>query len=98
MKIGFIGLGRMGGAIARRVLGAGHDLLVYNRTPEKAADFAKAGARVAGSVAGACQDRDVVITMLADDAALEQRSPLETGDWRHRCPGVRSIWPWALTA
>lgn len=72
MKIGFIGLGRMGAAIARRVLGAGHDLLVYNRTQEKAADFASAGGRAAGSVAGACEGRDVVITMLADDAALEQ--------------------------
>jgi 3-hydroxyisobutyrate dehydrogenase-like beta-hydroxyacid dehydrogenase len=72
MKIGFIGLGRMGQGMGQRLLGGGHDLLVYNRTPAKAADLAKAGARIAATVAGACQDRDVVITMVADDAALNE--------------------------
>jgi len=72
MKIGFIGLGRMGQGIAGRVLGAGHELLVYNRTPEKAAALAQAGATTATSVAAACAGREVVITMLADDRALEQ--------------------------
>ena len=71
MKIGFIGLGRMGQGIARRLLDAGHDLVVYNRTPEKAEELCRAGGRLAGSIALACADRDVVITMLADDAALE---------------------------
>ena len=72
MKIGFIGLGRMGQGVAGRVLQAGHELLVYNRTPEKAADLVKAGARIAASIAGACEGREVVITMLADDRALDQ--------------------------
>jgi 3-hydroxyisobutyrate dehydrogenase-like beta-hydroxyacid dehydrogenase len=72
MKIGFIGLGRMGQGIAGRVLGAGHELLVYNRTPEKAAALVQAGAKTATSVAAACAGREVVITMLADDRALEQ--------------------------
>jgi 3-hydroxyisobutyrate dehydrogenase-like beta-hydroxyacid dehydrogenase len=72
MKIGFIGLGRMGQGIAGRVLGAGHELLVYNRTPEKAAALVQAGATTATSVAAACAGREVVITMLADDRALEQ--------------------------
>ena len=72
MKIGFVGLGRMGQGIARRVLGGGHDLVVYNRTPDKTAEFAGAGARVASSIAGACEGREVVITMLADDAALDE--------------------------
>jgi 3-hydroxyisobutyrate dehydrogenase-like beta-hydroxyacid dehydrogenase len=72
MKVGFIGLGRMGQGIAGRVLGAGHELLVYNRTPEKAAELVKAGAKIAASVAAACAGREVVMTMLADDAALEQ--------------------------
>ena len=70
MKVGFVGLGRMGQGIARRVLGGGHDLIVYNRSPGKAAEFAGAGARVASSIAGVCEAREVVITMLADDAAL----------------------------
>lgn len=71
MKIGFIGLGRMGQGIARRLLDAGHDLVVYNRTPEKAAELCQAGARLAASPGELCKDREVVITMLADDAALE---------------------------
>jgi len=71
MKIGFIGLGRMGSAIAGRLLSAGHDLAVYNRTPEKATELCKAGARLATTLAELCAEREVVITMLADDAALE---------------------------
>ena len=69
--IGFIGLGRMGRGIAGRVLGGGYSLIAYNRTPGKADELRAAGADVAASVAEACAQRDVVITMLADDAALE---------------------------
>ena len=72
MKVGFIGLGRMGRGIAGRVQHGGHDLVVYNRTREKAAELAKAGATIADSIAAASAGRDVVITMLADDAALNQ--------------------------
>jgi 3-hydroxyisobutyrate dehydrogenase-like beta-hydroxyacid dehydrogenase len=72
MNVGFIGLGRMGQAMARRILEAGHDLVVYNRTSEKAEDLGKAGASVAPSVGAACEGRDAVITMVADDAALEE--------------------------
>lgn len=71
MKIGVIGLGRMGRGIAGRVLGAGHDLAVYNRTSGKDADLVAAGARSVASIAQACERRDVVVTMLADDAALD---------------------------
>jgi len=70
MRVGFIGLGRMGQGMGQRILGGGHDLVVYNRTREKVADLEKAGAKVADSVAAACKDRDVVITMVSDDAAL----------------------------
>ncbi|HMB74560.1 MAG TPA: NAD(P)-dependent oxidoreductase, partial [Gammaproteobacteria bacterium] len=72
MKIGFIGLGRMGQAIAQRILDAGHELVVYNRTRSKADGLEKAGARVADSVGEAAAGQDVVITMLTDDAALHQ--------------------------
>ena len=65
MKIGVIGLGRMGRGIAGRVLGAGHDLAVYNRTPGKDADLVAAGARSAATIALACEERDVVVSMLA---------------------------------
>jgi 3-hydroxyisobutyrate dehydrogenase-like beta-hydroxyacid dehydrogenase len=72
MKVGFIGLGRMGQAIAKRILDAGHELAVHNRTPGKTDALVSAGARPATSVAAACEARDVVVTMLADDPALRE--------------------------
>lgn len=74
MKVGFIGLGRMGHAIATRILGGGHDLVVYNRTRSKAAELEHGGATVAGTIAEAAEDREVVFTMLADDEALKEVS------------------------
>jgi 3-hydroxyisobutyrate dehydrogenase-like beta-hydroxyacid dehydrogenase len=71
MKVSFIGLGRMGSAMARRLCEAGHDVAVYNRTPEKAQALVDAGAKVVGSMAEAARHGDAVVTMLADDAALE---------------------------
>jgi 3-hydroxyisobutyrate dehydrogenase-like beta-hydroxyacid dehydrogenase len=71
MKVGFIGTGRMGGAMVRRLLEAKHDVGVYNRTPEKAKPLADAGAKIVGSVADAARFGDVIYTMLADDTALE---------------------------
>jgi 3-hydroxyisobutyrate dehydrogenase-like beta-hydroxyacid dehydrogenase len=70
MNVGFVGLGKMGQGMTRRILGGGHELTVYNRTPAKAADLGKAGAHIAASLGDACRGRDVVITMVADDAAL----------------------------
>jgi 3-hydroxyisobutyrate dehydrogenase-like beta-hydroxyacid dehydrogenase len=72
MKVGFIGLGRMGQAMARRMLDAGHEVTAYNRTPEKLKDLAAAGAKVAKSIAEAASFGDAVFTMLTDDAAVEQ--------------------------
>src|SRR5215813_9234023 len=70
MKVGFIGLGRMGQAMARRLLDAKHDVGVYNRTPEKAKPLADAGAKILTTIAEAARYGEVVYTMLADDAAL----------------------------
>jgi 3-hydroxyisobutyrate dehydrogenase-like beta-hydroxyacid dehydrogenase len=72
VKVSFMGLGRMGSAIAGRVVDAGFDLTVWNRSPDKAAPFVERGARVASSVSDACSDRDVAMTMLADDRALHE--------------------------
>ena len=72
IRVGFIGIGRMGSAIAGRVLAGGHHVVVYNRTREKTAALAGGGAHVAASIAAACDERDVVMTMLADDAALSE--------------------------
>ncbi|HSZ59987.1 MAG TPA: NAD(P)-binding domain-containing protein, partial [Tepidisphaeraceae bacterium] len=60
----------MGSGIAMNLLKAGHDLVVYNRTPGKTKALVSQGARAATDVADACRG-DVVITMLADDAAVE---------------------------
>ena len=70
MDVGFIGLGNMGGAIARNLLTAGHRLTVHNRTRDKAEALAAEGARVAARPADAWRN-PLVITMLADDAAVE---------------------------
>ncbi|MGA5537238.1 NAD(P)-dependent oxidoreductase [Mycolicibacterium nivoides] len=69
MKIGFIGLGNMGAAMAANLLKAGHEVTAYNRSPDKATALAAQGARPAASVADACQG-DVVVTMLANDDAV----------------------------
>ena len=62
----------MGSGMARNLLRAGHQLAVYNRSREKAEPFAKEGARIADSPADACRDCEAVMSMLADDAAVEQ--------------------------
>ena len=72
MNLAFIGLGRMGTGIAHNLLRAGHSLTVYNRSREKARALADEGARVAGSPADACRDAEAVMTMVADDHALDQ--------------------------
>ena len=70
MRIGFIGLGHMGRGMAGRLLGAGHELTVYNRSPGKTDELAAQGAKVAATVADACRG-DVVFTMLSNDSAVE---------------------------
>lgn len=70
MKIGFIGLGAMGAAIAKNLVESGHEVHVFNRNPARAEPLRAAGATVAATAAQAAQAADVVITMVADDAAL----------------------------
>ncbi len=67
-KIAFLGLGSMGGPMARRVAAAGYPLTVWNRSPGRTDGFAE----VAESPADAVQDADVVVTMLADPAAVRE--------------------------
>ncbi len=71
MNVGFIGLGRMGQGMAGRLLDAGHDLLILDQLPENLWQLQSAGAVIAGSIAEVCQGRDVVITMLPHDGALD---------------------------
>lgn len=70
MEAGLIGLGQMGTGIAKSLIRAGHRLRLYNRTVTRAEALLGDGAVLARSVAEACQDH-VVMTMLADDAAVE---------------------------
>jgi 3-hydroxyisobutyrate dehydrogenase len=68
-SVAFIGLGKMGVGMARRLLNAGNDLRVYNRTRYKATILREAGALVCDTAWEACAGADAVITMTADDAS-----------------------------
>ncbi len=71
MKIAFIGLGNMGSHMARHLLRAGHDVTVWNRTSSKADELRTHGAKVGKSTGETVTDAEAVITMLADDHAVE---------------------------
>ncbi len=72
MKIGFVGLGRMGGAMARRLIAHGYDLTVYDRDGAQTAPLAALGAHAVTSIAEGCEGRDLMITMLPNDALLRE--------------------------
>jgi 3-hydroxyisobutyrate dehydrogenase len=69
--VAFLGLGHMGTPMAHRLVAAGLDVVVWNRTRDRTAPLAAAGARVADTPAAAADGARVVITMLADPAAVE---------------------------
>jgi 3-hydroxyisobutyrate dehydrogenase len=70
MRVGVAGLGKMGSVFADRIKAAGHDLAVWNRTPEKAQKVS--GATAAASPADLASRCDVVLTMVSDDAAVTE--------------------------
>jgi 3-hydroxyisobutyrate dehydrogenase-like beta-hydroxyacid dehydrogenase len=98
MKVGFIGLGRMGTAMARRLLDGGHEVGVYNRTPEKLKPLTEHGAKALASIKAAATFGEAVFTMLTDDAAVTEvveqpggiRDSLGKGGV-HICAGTHSI-------
>jgi 3-hydroxyisobutyrate dehydrogenase-like beta-hydroxyacid dehydrogenase len=69
-RVAVVGLGAMGGRVAHRLLSAGHDLVVWNRTAARAEPLARAGATVAASPAEAAREADAVLTYLSDPDAL----------------------------
>jgi len=71
MKVGFIGLGSMGAGMSRNLIKAGHDLVVYNRTRSRAQEMQSLGAKVADTASEAAAGAEVLITMLADDRAVQ---------------------------
>ena len=98
-KVGFIGLGLMGGPMAANVARAGYPLTVYNRSPEKLEPLLQLGAQAAASPKAVAEASEVVITMLSDAAAVEatvfaaggaagRRSPRDGPDqFQHHRPG-----------
>jgi 3-hydroxyisobutyrate dehydrogenase len=64
MKVAILGAGRMGTAMALRLLDTGHDVTVWNRDPERLAPLAEAGAHLAGDVPAAVGHAQVVVTMV----------------------------------
>jgi len=88
MRIGFIGLGRMGANMVRRLMRDGHEIVVYNRTPEKTKEIAGEGAKpsfsIAELVAGLAKPRAVWVMVPAGDATEAQIAELlehlEPGD------------------
>jgi 3-hydroxyisobutyrate dehydrogenase-like beta-hydroxyacid dehydrogenase len=98
MKVGFIGTGRMGRAMARRLIDASHDLAVFNRTPDKTKELVDAGAKALASLAQAARYGEAVFTMLADDAALDDVAGQKDGLLEslprggiHICSGTHGI-------
>lgn len=71
MRVAFLGTGRMGRPMAAHLLEAGHELAVFNRTRGRAEPLQEAGAQLAASPADAAREAEVLVTMLADDAAVE---------------------------
>lgn len=78
-RIGFIGLGHMGQAMASNLIAAGYALCVYNRTPSKAAALVAQGAKLVGQPSQTAESGGVVITMLSDDQALQSVMSGENG-------------------
>jgi len=70
MKIAVLGMGRMGQAVAQRLLDGGHELVIWNRTPGRASELVTAGARESETAEGAASSAVVVITSLANDDAV----------------------------
>src|ERR1700674_693032 len=72
MKIGIAGTGRMGTAIARRLLELGHQVQVWNRTADNAHEACEAGAKWTPTLGELVNDSEVVISFLFDNAAVER--------------------------
>ncbi|MGW0478994.1 NAD(P)-dependent oxidoreductase [Nonomuraea sp. NPDC003214] len=77
--LAWVGTGAMGARMARRLLDAGHDLTVWNRTPERTGALAAAGARVAATPADAARRAEAVFLMPSDPAALQAVTEGPTG-------------------
>ncbi|SDM59273.1 3-hydroxyisobutyrate dehydrogenase [Franzmannia pantelleriensis] len=91
IRLGFIGIGLMGDPMTRRLLEAGFDVTVWNRTPDKTRPLVDAGARAAASVADLVQRVDAVMLCLANTEAVESVVFGEDGVAAHGRPGQQLI-------
>ena len=89
--VAVVGLGAMGSRVARRFLGAGHDLVVWNRDSAKAAPLVARGAQVAASPADAARHVEAVVTMVADPKALRDVTEGPAGVARGLASGATLI-------
>jgi 3-hydroxyisobutyrate dehydrogenase-like beta-hydroxyacid dehydrogenase len=71
-KLGYLGLGMMGFPMSRRLVKAGHDVTVWNRSPGKAAALVEAGAKTAGQPRGVADAASIIFVCLTDAAAVEE--------------------------
>lgn len=78
-EVGYVGLGVMGSSVVRRLLAAGHDVTVWNRTREKADGLLAEGARWADSPREVAERSDVVFTMVTNTAAVQAVTEGEDG-------------------
>jgi 3-hydroxyisobutyrate dehydrogenase len=95
--IAFLGLGIMGAGMAHRLIAAGFDVVVWNRSPDKAAPLAAAGARVAATPAAAAQGAGMVVAMLADDVASRSAWLDADGALAAMAPGAVAVESSTLT-
>jgi 2-hydroxy-3-oxopropionate reductase len=89
--IAFIGLGIMGSPMACHLARAGHTVIGYNRSPEKAAALVEAGGTAAESIEQAVKDADVVATMVPDSPDVENVLLADNGVFAHAQPGTLVI-------
>src|SRR5579862_7052387 len=91
MKIGVCGTGRMGSAIAQRLMSVGHEVGVWNRNPTKTKPLVDAGAKLFASPAGLVEGCDATIVMLLNDAATEAVYHMPNGILEAKLTGKRVI-------
>ena len=89
-RVAVVGLGKMGEAIAERILDAGYPLAVFNRTAARAEPLRERGATVLAAAADALLEADICVTSLADDSAVEDILLGADGVLAGARPGSRS--------
>jgi 3-hydroxyisobutyrate dehydrogenase len=88
VKLGFIGLGIMGSRLTRRLHAGGWNIQAWNRSPEPARELSEAGIPIAGSIVDLVADSDVILSSLANDAAVDSVYRDDGGIFSSAKPGT----------